>query len=552
MKKNVDSVIEFLGGIPLLHQLPRSSLMKITQVVRVAHYDSGQYVIREGEGGDGIYFIWEGEAAVCGHSVEGRVSELRLHRNDYFGNGGPASDKQGDVIALSKLTCLLLPNEHCILLQLKSIWKSDGRHDSPVEYILHLDAIDENIYRCITLPDAPRSRFIFGGQFIGQALAAASKTVDCLKIVHHLHATFLLAGDCDIPVIYEVHNIFDGQRFANRQVYAMQKRNVVFMLLASFLKEQEGFEHQEAVMPSAPSPDTLLPREKLIERCIAKSVFPLPVLLTGLTEAVGLPSCSRNSDLSMWTDPKKVAMKGLDPWPIEMRFCEPNIAMSESNLLPSVRYWFRAKGKLSDDPALHRCVVAYASDLILLQVGSNPFRRKDTTIHLLSLNHSMWFHRPLKADDWLLCVIESPSSYNGRIMCTGRMFNRKGELVVSLAQEGLIRMGRTPNPTVRAKGVGGEDDDRSRRRSGRLGEMSKKNNLARRKRQHEFDLKREKEEKEKREKKLQVQKNKMKVDRSDKKKQRGSSKFQVGKKKLKTKLTALAKAKAAQAMEIDR
>jgi acyl-coenzyme A thioesterase 1/2/4 len=126
-----------------------------------------------------------------------------------------------------------------------------------VERILQLDPLELNIFRGITLPDAPIFGKVFGGQFVGQALAAASKTVDFLKVVHSLHSYFLLVGDIDIPIIYQVHRIRDGNNFATRRVDAVQKGNIIFILLASFQKEQQGFEHQESTMPSVPDPDTV-------------------------------------------------------------------------------------------------------------------------------------------------------------------------------------------------------------------------------------------------------------------------------------------------------
>uniref|UniRef100_A0A803KZ89 Cyclic nucleotide-binding domain-containing protein n=1 Tax=Chenopodium quinoa TaxID=63459 RepID=A0A803KZ89_CHEQI len=390
---NAESVTEFLGGVPLLQRLPSSSLKKIAEVVKVKHYDSGEYVIRSGESGDDVYFVWEGEAEVCGLAEEEIRPEFLLKRYDYFGNGAPTSEKQADVIASSKLTCLVLPSDHCNLLRPKSIWNANAGKETcaPVESILHLDPIEVNLFQGITLPEAPKFGKVFGGQFIGQAVAAASKTVDCLKIVHHLQAYFLLVGDYDIPIIYEVHRLRDGKSFSSRRVDAIQKGTIVFTLLASFQKEESGFEHQDAVMPLVPAPDTLLSLEELREKRII--------------------------------DPR----------------------------LPRLRYWFRAKGILSDDQALHRCVVAYASDLLFIEVSSNPHRDRGLKISVLSLNHTMWFHRPVKADDWLLFVMESPSAHSARGLVAGRMFNRKGELVVSLAQEGLLRVARTPGRALRAR-----------------------------------------------------------------------------------------------------
>ncbi|PNT03678.1 hypothetical protein POPTR_014G083300v4 [Populus trichocarpa] len=431
---DIESATEFLGGVPLLQRLPSSSLKKIAELVIVKRYEEGQYIIRQGEVGEGIYFIWKGEAQVCGtvnEEEEGRP-EFQLQRYDYFGDGLSASVQQADVIALTELICLVLPHDQCTLLRPKSIWNADKTLDSCplVESILHLESIEVNIFQGITLPDAPRFGKVFGGQFVGQALAAASKTVDCFKLVHSLHAYFLLIGDLDMPIIYQVQRIRDGKSFATRKVDAIQKGNIVFTLMASFQKEEHGFVHQLAQMPAVPEPELLLSMEELREK--------------RLTDPL-LPRSYRN----------KVAAKEFVPWPMEIRFCEPNTNTNQTKSPPSLKYWLRAKGKLSDDQALHRCVVAYASDLIFLQVSVNPHRARGLKPSAVSLDHTMWFHRPFRADEWLLFAIVSPAAYNARGFVVGEMFNRKGEHIVSVTQEGLLRTFATTNsarnPTTASK-----------------------------------------------------------------------------------------------------
>ncbi|VFQ74747.1 unnamed protein product [Cuscuta campestris] len=376
----------------------------------------GDYVLREGEAGDGIHFIWDGVAEVSGHVEEDNPTKYQLKKYDYFGHGLTSSSQHAGVVALTKLTCLLLRHEHCNLLQPISIWNADKAVEkcSLVEHIMHLEPLEVDIFQGITLPDAPKFGKVFGGQFVGQALAAATKTVNCLKIVHSIHAHFHLGGDVDIPIMYQVHRVRDGKSFATRRVDAIQKQKVVFTLVASFQKDEEGFDHQDALMPIVPDPETLLSLEELRERRLTDPRLPGPY---------------RNT----------LATAEFVPWPIEIRFCDPNVT-SQTKSPPSLRFWFRAKGNLSDDQALHRCVVAFASDLIFGEVGNNPHRKRRLNIATISLDHAMWFHRPLRADDWILFVIGSPSACNARSFVSGQMYDRTGTLVVSLTQEALQRV----------------------------------------------------------------------------------------------------------------
>ncbi|XP_014633303.1 acyl-CoA thioesterase 2 isoform X3 [Glycine max] len=333
-----------------------------------------------------------------------------------------------------QLTCLVLPHVHSTLLQPKSIWRAENSLQtcSPVENILHLEPLEVDIFQGVTLPDAPRFGKVFGGQMIGQALAAASKSVDCLKVVHSLHAYFILAGDLNMPITYQIHRLRDGKSFASRKVDGIQKGNVIFTLMASFQKEESGMVHQEVAIPSVPAPDKLLPMEELRERRLTDPRLPI-------------------------TYRNKVATSQFIPWPIEIRLCEYETATNMTKSPPSLRYWFRAKGKLSDDQALHRCVVAYASDLIFLQVSLNPHREKGFRTRSVSLDHSyvpesysMWFHRSVKADDWVLFAIFTPSAHSARVFVTGQMFNQKGELLVSLVQEGLARKINPGNSAIKS------------------------------------------------------------------------------------------------------
>ncbi|XP_078442933.1 acyl-CoA thioesterase II [Wolffia australiana] len=420
--------VEFLGQVPLLLKLPSSSLRKIAATVKVREYEPGEYIIREGQEADGIYFIWKGEAEVF-RFVDSEEGSYLLKQFDYFGYGIGIVMDEVNIVALSKLICLVLPKEHFNLLQPSSIWNADETSDSysVVEYVLRIEPIEVNLFRGYTVPRAPVFKQVFGGQFIGQALAAATKTVDCLKKVHNLHAYFIISGDRNVPTVYQVHHLRDGKSFAIRRVDATQKGTVVFSLLASFQKEESSFEHQEAKMPEVPHPDNLLSLEDLRDRKLTDPRIPISYR-------------------------KHEAKNDFVPMPIEMRFCISSDMVGKYRFEPTLMYWFRVRGKLSDDPALHRCAIAYASDLLFLSVSLNPHRKKGMNIMCLSLNHSMWFHRDCRADEWLLFVIDSPSAAHGRGFTTGRMFNMKGELVVSLSQEGLVRKLVTPaNPIPPSK-----------------------------------------------------------------------------------------------------
>ncbi|THU47775.1 hypothetical protein C4D60_Mb09t19210 [Musa balbisiana] len=387
-------VLEFLRQVPFLQRLPGSSLRKLAEVVQVKQYELGEYVVREGEIGDGIYFILEGQVEISGSASieEGNHSDLLLKQYDYFGNESGGSIHQAIVVALSKLTCLVLPDSYSSLLQPKSIWYAD---ESPgglslMEHILWI-YFKGLLYRMLHLLD-------------------------------NLHAMFILAGENNSPIIYLVHRVRDGNSFATRRVDAKQNGYVIFTLFASFQKVEEGFEHQEAFLPHVPAPEMLLNIEELRERRLADPHLSMEY---------------RN----------KIAKKKFIPWPIEIRFCE-DYHFSEQS---PPRYWLKVKGKLTDDPALHRCVLAYASDLIFGGISLNPHRRRGLKIASLSLDHSIWFHRSVRADDWLLFVIESPSASGGRGLSFGRMFNRRGELIMSLTQEGLIRKAKQQNEDLNSK-----------------------------------------------------------------------------------------------------
>ena len=272
--------------------------------------------------------------------------------------------------------------------------------------ILDLERLEVNLFR----GESPKDGWqrVFGGQVIGQALVAACRTVEG-RAPHSLHGYFVLPGDPKAPIIYEVERIRDGRSFSTRRVKAIQHGAAIFSLSASFQVEEEGFEHQFA-MPDVPGPESL-PAEAEIGRNLHPST------------------------------PPSVKAYFARERPIEMRPVE--IERYEGVRQPEGRFhvWIRATGTLPDDPVVHRCVLAYASDMTLLDASLIPQGRTlfDATIQGASLDHAMWFHRPFRADEWLLYAQDSPSSQGARGFSRGSIYTRDGLLVASVAQEGLIR-----------------------------------------------------------------------------------------------------------------
>lgn len=271
--------------------------------------------------------------------------------------------------------------------------------------LLDLEAIEVNIFRGRS-PDENRQR-VFGGQVAGQALVAAGRTVDPDRGVHSLHAYFLRPGDPNVPILYEVDRIRDGKSFTTRRVVAIQHGKAIFNLSASFHREEQGVDHQFP-MPDAPDPDSL-------------------------------PTFQER--LAPWKE--KLGDWYWRPRPIDVRYVgEPFRNTELGPRPPRQQVWIRADGTLPDDPLLHACVVAYASDMTLLDsiLIAHGLSWDQETMHGASLDHAMWFHRPFAADQWLLYDQESPSAHGSRGFATGRIFSQDGTLLVSVAQEGLIRV----------------------------------------------------------------------------------------------------------------
>ena len=276
--------------------------------------------------------------------------------------------------------------------------------------LLDLEDIEVNVFRGRS-PDDQRQR-VFGGQVAGQALVAAGRTVDPERAVHSLHAYFLRPGDPAVPILYDVDRIRDGRSFATRRVVAIQHGHAIFNLAASFSLPGDGYDHQ-LPMPPAPPPE-------------------------------GLPSFAERmapfrEELGDWYT---------RPRPIDMRHVgePPHVAGGGDPRPPCQQVWIRADGTLPDDALLHACVVTYASDMTLLDsiLLAHGTSWLDPGLKGASLDHAMWFHRPFRADEWLLYDQESPSAFGARGVGQGRIYTREGAHAVSVVQEGLFR--RRPVP----------------------------------------------------------------------------------------------------------
>jgi acyl-CoA thioesterase-2 len=269
--------------------------------------------------------------------------------------------------------------------------------------LLDLETIEVNTYRG-KHPTEERQR-TFGGQVAAQALMAAGRTVEKAS-VHSLHSYFLRPGDPSIPILYEVDRIRDGKSFYTRRVVAIQHGRAIYNMQASFHTEEHGFEHQFE-MPRVPGPETIPP---MAERLLAE-------------------------------------FGSNDEWfkrqhPIDQRFIGEIPWSSKHNKEPRQQLWIKADGELPADPLLHACVVTYASDMSLFDaiLAPHSMRWDDDLFMAASLDHCMWFHRELHADEWLLYDIDSPIAHAGRGLARGFIYNRAGELCVSMVQEGLTRI----------------------------------------------------------------------------------------------------------------
>ncbi len=272
---------------------------------------------------------------------------------------------------------------------------------------LDLETLEQNLFRGRS-PQVGWQR-VFGGQVIGQALVAAARTVED-RAAHSLHGYFMRPGDPKVPIIYEVDRYRDGKSFTTRRVVAIQHGRPIFTMAASFHVPETGLDHQ-VPMPDVPMPEDLPSEKQIVDQ---------------------LPE----------TIPANIKRYFERERPIELRPAGPLAYARQRDTVPIQNVWIRATSALSDEISMHQCVLAYASDITLLDTALVTHGRSvfDADLMLASLDHALWFHRPFRADEWLLYAQDSPSLSSSRGFTRGSIFTRDGTLVASAVQEGLIRL----------------------------------------------------------------------------------------------------------------
>ncbi len=274
--------------------------------------------------------------------------------------------------------------------------------------LLRLERLEDNLFRGQSRDIG--TRFVFGGQVLGQALSAAQQTVDGARIAHSLHGYFLRAGDVEAPIVYQVERLRDGHSFSSRRVLAIQHGQPILNGSISFQIAEPGFEHQLG-MPEVPAPEDIEPAAPL-----------------SADELAQLPEKTQR-----W-----LTRRG----PFEFRPVYPRDELHPAKRSPFQQIWFRLGGQAPDDALLQRAMLAYASDFHLIGTATLPhgISYLSHDVQMASLDHALWFHRPFRVDDWLLYSCDSPSAQGARGLARGLIFDRSGKLVASSAQEGLLRM----------------------------------------------------------------------------------------------------------------
>lgn len=274
--------------------------------------------------------------------------------------------------------------------------------------LLQLERLEDNLFRGQSRDIG--TKFVFGGQVMGQALAAAQATVDADRHVHSLHAYFLRPGDIEAPIVYAVTRTRDGRSFSARQVTAIQHGNPICVFAASFHIDEVGVEHQINA-PEVPAPEDL--------------------------EPITVPSADVMANL-----PPMMQRWLSRQLPFEVRPVYPRDELKPPKRPPYQQLWFKLIDRVDDTPLLHRALLAYASDFHLLGSATLPhgISYYQPNVQMASIDHTMWFHRPFRADEWLLYSLDSPTAQGARGLARGGIYSRDGRLVASTAQEGMIRI----------------------------------------------------------------------------------------------------------------
>jgi len=274
--------------------------------------------------------------------------------------------------------------------------------------LLSLERLEDNLFRGQSRDIG--TKYVFGGQVLGQALSAAQATMEAPRTAHSLHAYFLRAGDIEHPIVYDVDRTRDGGSFSVRRVSAIQHGKVIFFCAASFQDAEDGGEHQLG-MPEVPRPEDIEPAPPIPPERLAQ----LPIKVQRWLDRMG---------------------------PFEFRHVYPRDELKPPKRPPYQQVWFRLAQRVGDAPELHRALLAYASDFHLLGTTTFPhgISYYQPHVQMASLDHALWFHRAFRADEWLLYSLDSPSAQGARGLARGMVYDRDGRLVASTAQEGLIRV----------------------------------------------------------------------------------------------------------------
>ncbi len=274
--------------------------------------------------------------------------------------------------------------------------------------LLSLERLEDNLFRGQSRDIG--TKYVFGGQVLGQALSAAQATLSEPRSAHSLHAYFLRAGDIEHPIVYDVDRTRDGGSFSVRRVTAIQHGKVIFFCAASFHEDEPGGEHQ-LTMPEVPMPEDIEPAPAIPPAQLAQ----LPTKVQRWLDRMG---------------------------PFEFRHVYPRDELRPPKRPPYQQVWFRLSQRVGDAPELHRALLAYASDFHLLGTTTFPhgISYYQPNVQMASLDHALWFHRAFRADEWLLYSLDSPSAQGARGLARGMVYDRQGRLVASTAQEGLIRV----------------------------------------------------------------------------------------------------------------